>query len=65
MKKFGYLNLLNYIDDLIYLGMPSNTESSYTFLLQLLQDLGLEIYKNQACGAVYICCLSGYTSQFG
>ena len=47
MRKFGYQNLLNYIDYLIYLGLPSNIDSSYTFLLHLLQDLGLEISQNK------------------
>ena len=47
MKKFGYPNLLNYIDDLIYIGLPSNIQHSYDFLLQLLQELGLEISHNK------------------
>ena len=47
MKKFGYPNLLNYIDDLIYIGLPSNIQASYDFLLQLLQDLGLEISSSK------------------
>ena len=40
MKGFGYLNMLNYIDDLIYISLPSNIESSYRFLLKLLQEHG-------------------------
>ena len=47
MKKFGYPNLLNYIDDLIYIGLPSNITASYEFLLQLLQELGLDISENK------------------
>ena len=47
MKKFGYPNLLNYIDDLIYIGLPSNIQASYDFLLQLLRDLGLEISSSK------------------
>ena len=47
MKKFGYPNLLNYIDDLIYIGLPSDIHTFYQFLLQLLQDLGLEISTNK------------------
>ena len=43
MKKFGYPNLLNYIDDLIYIGLPSDIQASYQCLLYLLQQLGLEI----------------------
>ena len=34
--------LLNYIDDLLYIGLPSKIHDSYAFLLDLLQDLGLE-----------------------
>ena len=47
VKKFSYPNLLNYIDDLIYIGLPSNIQASYDFLLQLLQDLGLEISSSK------------------
>ena len=47
IKKFGYPNLLNYINDLIYIGLPSNIQASHEFLLQLLQDLGLEISHNK------------------
>ena len=47
MKKFGYPNLLNYINDLIYIGLSSNIQASYDFLLQFLQDLGLEISYNK------------------
>ena len=43
MKKFGYPNLLNYIDDLIYIVLPSDLQASYQCLLHLLQQLGLEI----------------------
>ena len=47
MKKFGYPNLLNYIDDLIYIGLPSNITASYEFLLRLLHELGLDISQNK------------------
>ena len=47
MTKFGYPNLLNYIDDLIYIGLPSNITASYDFLLHLLQELGLDISENK------------------
>ena len=43
MKGFGYLNLLNYIEDLIYIGLPSEIQTSYQCLLDLLQQLGLDI----------------------
>ena len=47
MKKFGYPNLLNYIDDLVYIGLPSEIQASYQCLLDLLQDLGLEISRKK------------------
>ena len=42
-KKRNHNTLLNYIDDLIYIGLPSKIHESYTFSLSLLQDLGLEV----------------------
>ena len=47
MKWFGYLNLLNYIDDRVYIGLPSEIEASYQCLLDLLQQLGLEISRKE------------------
>ena len=47
MKQNGQNALFNYIDDLIYVGLPSKIYDSYTFLLSLLQDLGLEISKSK------------------
>ena len=43
MASHGYKGLYNYIDDLIYIGLPSEIQDSYQFLLQLLQNLGLDI----------------------
>ena len=43
MKQHNHNALLNYIDDLIYIGLPSKIHQSYKFLLSLLQDLGLEV----------------------
>ena len=43
MNKNGHNGPLTYIDDLIYSGLPSTISSSYQFLLDLLQDLGLDI----------------------
>ena len=43
MKKHNHNALLNYIDDLIYIGLPSKIYQSYHFLLSLLKDLGLEV----------------------
>ena len=47
MKCHGHNALLNYIDDLIYIGLPSKIHESYAFLLSLLQDLGLEISQKK------------------
>ena len=43
MKNNGHNSLLNYIDDLIYTALPSTINNSYQFLLDLLQQLGLDI----------------------
>ena len=47
MKQHGYPNLMNYIDDLIYIDLPSQIHSSYNFLLSLLHDLGLQVSKTK------------------
>ena len=49
MNKNGHNALVNYIDDLIYCGLPSNIGSSYQFLLDLLQELGLDISAKKLC----------------
>ena len=43
MAQHGHPHLHNYIDDLLYCGLPSKIYSAYEFLLQLLQELGLDI----------------------
>ena len=43
MNKNGHDVLLNYIDDLIYCGLPSSIHQAYEFLISLLQDFGLDI----------------------
>ena len=43
MKNFGHNALMNYIDDLIYIGLPSKIYNSYHKLLFLLDELGLEV----------------------
>ena len=49
MNKNGHNALMNYIDDLIYCGLPSNIGYSYKFLLDLLQELGLDISAKKLC----------------
>ena len=43
MSQNGFSNLFNYIDDLIYSGLPSDIHSSFQFLKDLLAELGLDI----------------------
>ena len=43
MTQNGFPNLFNYIDDLIYTGLPSDIHSSFKFLKELLVELGLDI----------------------
>ena len=43
MSQHGFPYLYNYIDDLIYIGLPSEIHKSYAFLLDLLAQLGLDI----------------------
>ena len=43
MAQYGHPYLHNYIDDLLYCGLPSKIHSAYDFLHQLLQELGLDI----------------------
>ena len=43
IKQKCYPYLQNYIADLIYIGLPSSIHQVYQFLLDLIQDLGLEI----------------------
>ena len=43
MTEHGYPLLFNYIDDLIYTGLPSKMDACFNFLKDLLTDLGLEI----------------------
>ena len=43
MTKNGFPHLFNYIDDLVYTGLPFNIQQPFHFLKGLLADLGLEI----------------------
>ena len=42
-RQHRFPGLWNYIDDLIYTGLPSTINQSYQFLLSLLEELGLDI----------------------
>ena len=41
MAKHGFPGLYNYIDDLIFTGLPSKIHMAYEFLQNLLSELGL------------------------
>ena len=43
MKQHGFPHLYNYVDDLIYCGVPSNIHQSFEILLKLLTQLSLHI----------------------
>ena len=43
MRQQGFPHLYNYVDDLIYCGLPSNIHQSFETLLELLTQLGLTI----------------------
>ena len=43
MKKHGFPDLYNYVDDLIYCGTPSTIFQDYEMLSSLLVQLGLQV----------------------
>ena len=51
--QHGHPYLQNYIDDLLYCGLPSKIHSAYEFLLQLLQKLGLDIAPSRHPGSLF------------
>ena len=58
MTQHGHPYLHNYIDDLLYCGVPSKIHAAYEFLLQLLQELGLDIsYKKLHPPDTQVACL--------
>ena len=46
-EKFNFPHLHNYIDDLIYAGLPHEIHASYNTLITLLHELGLEISQSR------------------
>ena len=46
-KKFKFPHLYNYIDDMIYTGLPHEIYASYNTLITLLHELGLEISQSK------------------
>ena len=60
MTSHGHKGLFNYIDDLIYTGLPSEIHNFYQFLLNLLQELGLDISRKK----LILCYLLRYLGRF-
>ena len=46
-NKYKFPYLYNYIDDLVYTGLSQDIHQSYSTLLGLLQELGLEISQSK------------------
>ena len=46
-NNFNFPYLYNYIDDLVYTGLPHDIYRSYNTLIALLQELGLEISQSK------------------
>ena len=58
MAQHGFHHLHNYIDDLIYTGLPSDIHRSCEFLTQLLADLDLDIsLKKLVAPSTSVTCL--------
>ena len=58
MANHGFPGLYNYIDDLIFTGLPSKLHLAYEFLQNLLSDPGLDIsYKKLVPLSTSVVCL--------
>ena len=58
MKNHGFHTIFNYINYLIYVGLPHEIHQSFTFLQHLLQDLGLEVSPSKlVTPATLVVCL--------
>ena len=58
MSKNGFPGLHNYLDDLIYCGLPGEIQNPYHFLISLLQDLGLAVSQKKLCPpSTWVVCL--------
>ena len=47
MNVRGYKHFYNYIDDLIYIGIPHEIHQSFQFLQDLLKDVGLNVSQDK------------------
>ena len=43
MRKYGFPDLFNYVDDIINCGTPSKIDPAFQFLVDLLDELGLDV----------------------
>ena len=65
MAQHGFPLLYNYIDDLIYTGLPSKINKSFIFLKKLLGELGLDISNKKIGSTCHFSYLLRYTGRFG
>ena len=65
MRQHGFPHLWNYIDDLLYTGLPSQIYPAYQFLLNLLPQLGFDISQEKLVPpATAVTCLGSPLSLY-
>ena len=64
MHQHGFPHLWNYIDDLIYTGLPSEIYPAYDFLLNLLFQSGLDISQGKLVPPCYHSYLFRYINRY-
>ena len=63
MASHGFPDLFNYSDDLIYVGLPSQIDAAFDFLMSLLSDLGLEVSTKKLVSPSTSVVCSGYPNR--
>ena len=57
MRKHGFPDLFNHVDDIIYCGTPSKIHSAFQFLVDLLDQLGLTLNSKKFSLTTSMLCL--------
>ena len=57
MADHGFPDLYNYINDLIYVGLPSKIDTAFKFLTSVLAELGLEVSSKKLVAPTSVICL--------
>ena len=66
MNKNGFPDLYNYVDNLLYRGLPSNIYKSFAFLSDLLHQLDLKINPNKVVEpSTSVVCLGSFINTEG